>query len=104
MSKILEQAQKIARTCDELGWQFTVRGDILEITKSITPNDNHSFCRADQEYYSILGQLKTTRPGSMWGTDGGGVGAISAMNSGVFTMKKSGGDKRVLRALQKIQG
>jgi hypothetical protein len=54
------------------------------------------------EYYSILELLPTTSPGSVWGTDGGGIGAISAMNTGVFTMNKSGGSKRVLSALKKI--
>ena len=104
MSKAQEQAQKIADTCRELGWSFTVRGDLLEITKEFQPNDNDGFCRADMEYFSILGLLKSTRPGSVWGTDGGGMGAMSAMRNGVFVMKKSGGDKRVLRALSKISG
>ena len=102
MSKAQEQAQKIADTCRELGWSFTVRGDLLEITKNIKPHDNDDFCQADGEYYSILSLLKYTRPGSMWGTDGGGVGALSAMRNGMFVMKKSGGDKRVLRALSKV--
>ena len=36
-------------------------------------------------------------------TDGGGVGAISAIQSGVFQMSKSGGSKRVLSAISKLQ-
>jgi len=42
-----------------------------------------------------------TEPGSVWGTDGGGVGAISALKSGTFEMKKSGGSKRVLKAIER---
>jgi hypothetical protein len=56
------------------------------------------------EYYSILGLLPSTSAGSVWGTDGGGIGALSAMSSRVFKMNKSGGSVRVLNALKKIAG
>jgi hypothetical protein len=95
-------AVKIVDTARELGWRVAVRGNsILTVTKTgIRSRDD--FVRADMEYYSILELLPTTSPGSVWGTDGGGIGAISAMNTGVFTMNKSGGSKRVLSALRKI--
>ena len=54
------------------------------------------------EYGSILGLLPSTSAGSCWGHDGGGIGALSAMNSGTFKMNKSGGSKRVLSALDKL--
>jgi hypothetical protein len=95
-------AKQIKQTAVELGWTLTVRNSVLTIKKRISGNDE--FCRADMEYYSILGLLPSTSPGSIWGTDGGGVGALSAMKSGVFTMNKSGGNKRVLSALSKILG
>lgn len=96
-----EIAAKIKSVCDELGWSFSVRnGSLLTITKRISGNDE--FVRADMEYYSILGLLPSTSAGSIWGTDGGGIGALSAMNSGMFTMNKSGGSKRVLNALKKL--
>ena len=79
-----------------------MRRNILVINKRIKPNDNASFARADGEYYSILSLLPTTSPGSIWGTDGGGIGALTAMQTGVFTMQKSGGAKRVLSALAKM--
>ena len=97
MSK--EIALKIKQTCQELGWNYEVRGSILTITKRIT---RETFVQADMEYYSILSLLPTTSPGSIWGTDGGGVGAISAVNTGLFKMNKSGGSKRVLTALSKM--
>jgi len=101
MSAAKETARKILNTAKELGWDINIRGSILTIYKDgIRTKDD--FVRADMEYYSILGLLPSTSPGSMWGTDGGGVGAISAMNSGVFTMNKSGGSKRVLNALAKM--
>lgn len=102
MSNAKQQAQAIADRCNEYGWTFTVRGGILQIDKKLTPGNMDEFVTADMEYYSILGLLPTTSPGSVWGTDGGGIGAISAVNNGLFTMKKSGGSKRVLNALAKL--
>ena len=101
MTKSKEIAQKILARAEEYNWSVNVRGSILTIQKGeIYSRDD--FVRADMEYYGILGLLPTTSPGSMWGTDGGGVGALEAMRSGVFTMNKSGGSKRVLAALQKM--
>lgn len=102
MSKAKETAQQVIDIAKELGWSISTRGSIVEITKRIKPGCNDSFCKADSEYYSILGLIPQTEPGSMWGTDGGGVGAIAAMNSGRFEMKKSGCSKRVVNALQKM--
>ncbi len=97
-------AAEIVKTAESLGWRVAVRNNsILTITKDgICSNDD--FVRADMEYYSILGMLPSTSAGSIWGTDGGGIGALSAMRSGVFTMNKSGGSRRVLTALKKLCG
>jgi len=100
MSKSKETAQKILDLANEYGWSVNVRGSILTIYKDGI-RSNEDFVRADMEYYGILDLLPSTSPGSIWGTDGGGIGALSAMKSGVFTMNKSGGSKRVLNALKK---
>jgi hypothetical protein len=99
---VKETATQIKAMADELGWTIAVRGSILTIQKRIIAGSNDSFCQADMEYYSILGLLPSTSAGSIWGTDGSGIGALSAINSGVFTMNKSGGSKRVLVALSKL--
>jgi hypothetical protein len=88
--------------CKELGWTFAVRGAILTIYKTIRRDNKDDLVRADMEYYSILSLLKRSRPGSDWGTDCGGVGALSALSSGLFTMNRSGGNKNTLKALAKI--
>lgn len=93
-------AIQIKNIAAELNWTLEVRGSILTIKKVISGESE--FCNADMEYYSILGLLPSTSAGSIWGTDGGGIGALSAMKHGVFTMNKSGGSKRVLSALSKI--
>jgi len=98
MSK--EVALSIKETAVRLGWTVEVRGPILTIKKPISGREE--FVTADMEYYSILGLLPQTSPGSIWGTDGGGIGAVSAMSNGLFVMNKSGGSKRVLNALAKL--
>jgi len=102
MSKSSKIANEIANQCKELGWTFKVERDLLRIYKEIKPNNRDDFVQADGEYYSILSLLPESRLGSIWGTDGGGVGALSAMKNGLFVMNKSGGNKHILRALEKI--
>lgn len=97
-----EIAEQIKLQAEKLNWHIEIRNSVLTIKKYIPFDDNDAFCRADSEYYSILGLLPTTQPGSIWGTDGSGIGALSAIKSGVFVMNKSGGSKRILSALSKI--
>jgi len=98
-----EVALKIKAVADELGWSCTVRSNnVLTITKAITPHSREAFVEADGEYYSILSLLPQTSPGSTWGTDGGGIGGMSAINNGRFVMNKSGGNKNILRHLSRL--
>lgn len=98
-----EVAVEIKAVAVDLGWEIEIkRSSVLTISKKIIPNDKSDFCKADSEYYSILGLLPQTSAGSIWGTDGGGVGALSAMKNGLMVMNMSGGSKRVLSALAKL--
>ena len=102
MTKNEEKALAIKSMADKLGWEIGVSRSTLTIVKRIAPENNDAFVQADGEYYSILGLLPQSSPGSTWGTDGGGIGALSAMKYGVFTMHKSGGNKNVLKALSRV--
>ena len=105
MSKARETARRIKAEADRLGWTFTrvqhTGGCVVTIQKRIARTPE-AFVQADGEYYSILGMIPRTQPGSDWGTDGGGVGGVSAMNSGVFTMNRSGCSKLVCKALRSL--
>ena len=109
MSVAKEKAEKFVALCREYGWEWEIRGSsILTIYKrlghdetSATPRE--AFVKADMEYYSLLECVPMTKPGSIWGTDGGGMGAMAAMNSGVFKMNKSGCSARVLNAIRKVR-
>ena len=102
MSKSVEDATKIVNRCRELGWSFEVSRSILTIYKSIRCENKDDLVCADMEYFSILSLLKRSSPGSDWGTDCGGMGAMTALASGLFVMKRSGGNKNTLKALAKI--
>lgn len=96
-----EIALEIKSTCNRLGWTYEARETILVIRKSFD-STKESFVIADSEYYGILSLIPSTSAGSIFGTDGGGCGALTAMRSGVFEMKKTGCSKRVLNALNKL--
>jgi hypothetical protein len=95
----IEVAAEVKLMAEKLGWSLSVRGTIVTITKCFMADSNDEFCKADSEYYSILGLLPQTSPGSVWGTDGSGIGALSAIKTGRFVMNKSGVSKRVLKYL-----
>ena len=105
MSKNQQIAKEFVSLCEKYGWDFEVNnGGIVTIYKDIIPNDKDAFAKADMEYGMILSAVPASSPGSMWGTGAGaGVGALSAMKSGLFKMKKSGCNKMVCKQIQKLQ-
>ena len=104
MTNAAQTASQIINEATSLGWSVATDGNILTITKVIATNDNAAFVKADGEWYSILSLLPQTREGSDWGTNGSGVGGHAAMTTGQFTMKRSGGSKRILKALAASKG
>lgn len=100
-SKTLAAARKFVAACKAGGW--LISGDyenenIIRITKHFTPGDHDEFVRLDGEWYGIL-SLTNARGGSMWGTDGSGVGGHSALLHGRFQMNVSGVSKRMFAAI-----
>lgn len=100
MTKTQTLANTIIDNAAELGWTISTRENIVSIAKTISPGCKDSFAQADGEYFGILSMIPMTRAGSMWGTDGGGMGAVAAMKNGRFIMNMSGGSKRLLKALR----
>jgi hypothetical protein len=96
-------AANIKESASKYGFTLEVRGGVLTVHSTFKGGDVSAWFRdCDMTYYSVLGLLPRTEPGSDWGTDGGSIGGMCAMQSGHFKMNRSGGSKRVLTALAKI--
>lgn len=96
-----EKAKKFVEYTRSMGWCVQLPNDrnIITIFKHFEKGSNDHYVRCDQEYDDILDLIPTTTYGSVWGTDGSGVGAISALKHGCFVMNKSGVSKRFCKAV-----
>jgi hypothetical protein len=98
-----QQAIEFVSKCRTLGWKIEKIDDsVVTIVKYFQAGNRDKLVECDMEYYDMLGMCPH-RGGSVWGTDCGGMGAISALNNGVFRMHKSGsGAKRFAAEVRKI--
>ena len=98
-----EIAQKFVNQCKEYGFTWTAGTNILSVHKKFTPGDSDGFIDCDMRGPHLLGLVKMTQPGSIWGTDGGSVGGYIALTSGNYTLNKSGCSKRILKQISKLK-
>lgn len=101
-----EIASNFMRECNARGWKIqeaNLESTIIKITKSFEPGNLDEFCKADSEYFSLISMIPQTSSGSYWGTDGGGVGAVSAHQNGYFVYNMSGASKRVINQIKLLQ-
>lgn len=98
-----QQAKQFVDRCSQLGWKIErVTDNIVTITKRFPIGSNDGLVECDMEYYDVL-SLCPYKGGSVWGTDCGGMGAMSALNNGLFRMNKSGsGGKRFAAEVRKL--
>ena len=97
-TKTAAAARQFVAAARAAGWQISSHNNTVSITKHFTPNSRDEFVALDGEYYAILSLVKA-RGGSMWGTDGSGVGGYSAMVNGCFRMNVSGVSDRTIAAI-----
>ena len=75
--------------------------NILTLTKRIPIGDSLAFADAETDC-SIIYDLPSGC-GSVWGTDGGSIGGMSALNTGRFRLNRSGVQKRILKAIRETR-
>jgi len=97
-----EVAQNFVSQCKEYGFTYTVGTNILRVHRKFQPGNLEEFTYCDMWGPHLLGIVKATQPGSIWGTDGGSVGGHVAVTSGNYTLNKSGCSKRILKQISKI--
>lgn len=85
--------------CKNYGITIERTSPVLTLTKRFTPS-NEGFTQAETDV-SIIYEAPGSG-GSVWGTDGGSIGGMVAMQSGLFKLNKSGVKKRWLVQLQKL--
>ena len=96
-------AAEFAAACRAAGWGFVVGdGSVVSIFKNFAAGSNAGLCECDSEYHGLLSRLPRSQAGSDWGTDCGGIGALSALKSGRFVMNRSGVNRLVMRELAKL--
>lgn len=99
-TKTQQQVQEFVVACKEHGFSWETRGSIVTISRKFAIGDKDAFVDCDMFAGSVL-SLAPLKGGSVWGTDGGSVGGLHALNSGLFRMNKSGNGKRFIAALAK---
>ena len=75
--------------------------NILTLTKRIPIGDSLAFADAETDcsiIYDLPGGC-----GSVWGTDGGSIGGMTALNTGRFRLNRSGVQKRILKAIRETR-
>lgn len=95
------QARSFAEACERDGFSFSVRGDIVSVTKTFTPGDSDAYVACDGDGPCLLAMVPSSG-GSTWGTDGGSVGGMVAIKNGRYRLNVSGVAKRFVNALSKI--
>ncbi len=92
-------AKRFVQRCRSNQVAIEVRGaDILTLSKRIPIGDGLAFADAESDcsiIYDLPGGC-----GSVWGTDGGSIGGMVAMQTGQFKLNRSGIQKRVLKAIR----
>lgn len=102
LSKNQIVAQEFVSKCQSFGFSYSISDTVLKVFKTIKPDSNSDFSKAENQSGSLLCIVPQTRAGSVWGTDGGSIGGIHAMNTGNFHMYKSGCSLQVLNAIKKM--
>jgi hypothetical protein len=74
---------------------------VVTVAASFTPGDRDAYVRCDGSGCSVLAILPMTKPGSIWGTDGGSVGGHAGMTGGYYHLSKSGVGVKVGQAIEK---
>jgi hypothetical protein len=92
-------AKRFVQSCRSNQVEIEIRGsEILTLSKRIIAGDGNSFADAETDcsiIYNLPGGC-----GSVWGTDGGSIGGMVAMQTGQFKLNRSGIQKRILKAIR----
>lgn len=89
---------------EELGFTFQISesNSIVSVHKSFEKGNESQFVQCDMNGPYLI-SLVAASGGSVWGTDGGSVGAHSAILHGNYCLKVSGAKASFVKQLRKLQ-
>lgn len=96
-----EQVARFKAACVRLGWEYSVKPQIVTIQKTFTPGDKDAYVDCEIDSYELMSLVPLTG-GSTWGTDSASVGGYAGLNGGYYRLNKSGSTGlRFIKALSK---
>ena len=101
MTKAQQQAQEFVEKCRLYGFTWEVRGSIVTISQFFKPEDGNAYVHCDMMGPSVL-DYAPLKGGSVWGSDGGGIGGMVALTKGHYVLNKSGTGANFLKALRQL--
>jgi len=99
-SNPVEIASRFVAHCKACGITIERATHILTLSKRIPVGDRAAFADAESDcsiIYDLPGGC-----GSVWGTDGASIGGMTALNTGRFSLNRSGVQKRILKAIASL--
>ena len=94
-------AKEFLATARSSGWNVQSTSSVVKISKRFQPGDLSAFVELDGDYYDLLSNVPVIAGcSSVWGTDGGGIGGMVAIQNGLFVANVSGVKKRFTKSLQ----
>lgn len=92
-SKAADVAEKFLAACKAEGFSASASASgIVQVTRKFSAGSRDEFVFCGMTAPGLLMMLGA-KCGSMWGTDGGGIGGMSALHSGRFKLNISGGPR-----------
>lgn len=98
-----ERAADFLATAHKYGFKvIRATAHVITIEARFAPHDAAALTDCDMTYNIVWDRLDYTRERNHWGTDCGGIGAVAALRSGVFTHNASGMKTADAKAVQKL--
>ena len=98
----MNAAKEFLNGANKAGWNVRISGGVVKISQNFQAGNVAQFADLDMSYYGLLEQVPVVKgDSSIWGSDGGGMGGMIALQNGLFVANISGVKKMFLKQLEK---
>ena len=96
----MKNAKEFLDGANKAGWNVRISSGVVKISQNFQVGSKHEFVGLDMTYRGVLEEVPVVKANSsIWGTDGGGIGGMVAIQNGLFVANISGVKKAFLKAL-----